>query len=55
VINTSIGALLDKTNPPSPIQKLVRNVILIRRASSGIGETTASYLDRDAGVGIVGA
>jgi len=55
VITTSIRALLEKTNPASPIQKLVRHVILIRRASSGIGETTASYLDRDAVGGIVGA
>jgi len=36
-------------------QKLVRKVILIMGASGGIDETTASCLDRDAGVGIVGA
>jgi hypothetical protein len=55
VITTSIRELLERTNSPSPIQKLVRKIILIMGASSGIGETTASYLDRDAGVGIVGA
>jgi len=55
VITTSIRALLERTNPSSPIQKLVRKIILIMGTSSGIGDTTASYLDRDAGVGIVGA
>jgi NADP-dependent 3-hydroxy acid dehydrogenase YdfG len=55
VITTSIRELLEKTNPASPIQTHVRKVILTMGASSGIGESTASYLDRDAGVGIVGA